>query len=385
LHFSFKPEHLVIGFARESVRPGQPVPVITKEFLVSEDGERLVTRLNEVSKLVLARASPTAPVHESQVDHLIAVFRRDRSVDVWINEVAFMGKVRAKQSFKVGDEVYSDQIADIAEMVPQGISFPDDCGYLIIFSVGWRKALLYDFTTLNPEAPAIPRNVPRMLGAAWAYLMYRSRFAVTEDEWKRILAEKWFPFVGLPSGLIDEMIAHARAAWPIDGLLPKIIEAVKKDVERLRAFVESGNVFARHRGIVLPALSAYERGDHPLVVSALFPRIEGILREYHALAGSGSPKPATLAGDAARSGDRHEFSLLLPLKFEEYLKTVFFASEDFSDPTKVVHVTRHAVAHGVAEDKLLDEKAATLGVLILQQIGYLLSDAKRIPEKQPNV
>lgn len=65
--------------------------------------------------------------------------------------------------------------------------------------------------------------------------------------------------------------------------------------------------------------------------------------------------------------------MLLPLRFKEYLTEVFFGFEDFNaDPTQVKLVTRHAVAHGVASDELLDEKAAVIGVLLVQQLAYLL-------------
>jgi hypothetical protein len=91
-----------------------------------------------------------------------------------------------------------------------------------------------------------------------------------------------------------------------------------------------------------------------------------------AVADSGAPKPDALAGTATSRPTAPAFSLLLPLRFKRYLTDVFFGFEDFTDPTKVTRATRHAVAHGVASDDVLDAKAAAIGVLLLQQLAYLL-------------
>ncbi len=168
------------------------------------------------------------------------------------------------------------------------------------------------------------------------------------------------------------MAHHAREGWPLDDLLPKILGAVRNDLPKVRALITSGPLFARHRKVLIDALEAFQRGEHALAAAAIYPRIEGILREHHAIRGTGKPGPAALAGSATRTAGSAGVSLLLPLRFEEYLTGVFFGSEDFSDPTQVTRVTRHAVAHGVASDDLLDEKAAVIGVLLIQQLAYLL-------------
>src|SRR4051812_46537475 len=124
------------------------------------------------------------------------------------------------------------------------------------------------------------------------------------------------------------------------------------------------------------ALNAFDRGEYPLAATAIYPRVEGLLREHHAIRGNGAPKPDALAGSATERPGTPAFSLLLPLRFRRYLTDVFFAFEDFSDPTKVTRATRHAVAHGVASDDVLDAKAAAIGVLMLQQLAYLLPGEK---------
>ena len=77
-----------------------------------------------------------------------------------------------------------------------------------------------------------------------------------------------------------------------------------------------------------------------------------------------SPAGPLATGDAGGNGT-------LPRRWR-HLSGFFFGYEDFTDPTKVTRVTRHAVSHGVASDELLDAKAAAIGILVVQQLAYLL-------------
>jgi hypothetical protein len=345
-----------------------------------------VQRLTALSDALLSKAPAGARVSpESQIDHLIALFHPDGRNEVWINEPGFRAKMKVKRDVATGESVLRDDIADIAAMEPLGLVFPPDAGYVVLFSVGWRKGLAFDFSPLipaehfGPDASRSTGDVPTLLGGLYSYLLFRNRFILTDDEWGRFFAERWFPFAGLPAELIDRMTQHARDGWPLDRLLPSVLEAVRAALPKTKALVASGALFARHRKVLGDALNAFDRGEYQLAAAALYPRMEGLLREHHAIHGTGSPKPDALAGTATVRASDAPFSLLLPLRFKRYLTHVFFGGEDFSDPTKVTLATRHAIAHGVASDDVLDAKAAAVGVLLLQQLAYLLP-GERLPE-----
>jgi hypothetical protein len=385
VRFAFQSQHLMIGFAARASRGGEErAPVVFREFLTSDDGDRLMGRLTEIWSALTPFAPSGSPIPlESQVDHIVAVMHPDRRVEVWINEVAFAIKAKCKRDVAAGEGVLRDDIVDVAEMVPVGVQIPTGCGFAIMFSVGWRKGLVYDFGPLLPrdQMPAELREalsgkdpvaVPRLLGGLYSYLQFRSRFVLTEEDWRRLLDERWFAFSGLPAGLLDEMIQHVRAGWRLDDLLPKISSAVRGNLPRTRAMVAGVRVFARHRRLIGDALSSFERGEHQLAAAALYPVVEGLLREHHAVYGAGKAKPEALAESATQDALGSQFSLLLPLRFKEYLTKVFFGPEDFSDPAQVTRATRHAVAHGVASDDVLAEKAAIIGVLLIEQLAYLL-------------
>jgi hypothetical protein len=309
---------------------------------------------------------------------MVVLVHLDGRVEIWINEPGLGAKMMVKRDVAAGEPVMHDDIADIAALEPIGLVFPPDAGYVVLFSVGWRKGLAFDFGPLIPPEhfPAdMARSigdVPTLLAGLYTYLLFRNRFIMTEDEWGRFFRERWFPFAGLPSGLIDAMNQHAREGWPIDELLPKVLDAARGGLLQTKALVASGPLFERHRKVLGDALNAFERGEYPLACAGIYPRVEGILREHHAIRGAGAAKPNALAGSATERPGTPSFSLLLPLRFKRYLTDVFFAFEDFADPTRVTRATRHAVAHGVASDDVLDAKAAVIGVLLLQQLAYLL-------------
>lgn len=382
MRFSFRNELPLAGFAARSARKGDmKAPVVFRQMLTTEDGELLASRLMEISKAILAKAPPGVQVpKESQIDNMIALVHRDGGVNAWVNDVNFHAKAKVKRSVAAGEPVMADDLVDIAEMVPEGISFPDDAGYIVLISVGWRKGLVFDFSPVMPPEH-LPREVlaqrpmpvTKMLAGMYTYLQYRNRFIMTEEDWNRFFASRWFPFTALPGEVVDEMVNHAREGWDIDDVLPRVLQAVKAQLPDLRKLVASSPMFQRHRKILSEALDAFERGEHALAVAAMYPRIEGILRERYALREPRKPNQADLASTPAIHTDAHPtFSLLLPARFSGYLSDFFFGYEDFTDPTKVTRVTRHAVSHGVASDQLLDAKAAAIGVLVIQQLAYLI-------------
>lgn len=392
MHFTLTDQPRLVGFALRSSRGSEGgAPVVFREFVTSEDGERLVQRLEQISQVVLSNAPPSARVAESQIDHLVALFHLGGRVEVWINEPGFRAKAKVKRDVSAGEAVMRDDIADVAQLEPMGITFPRDAGYVVLFSVGWRKGLAFDFAPLIPAeqfAPGGPPtlgDVPTLLGGLYTYLLFRNRFIMTEDEWARFFTERWFPFVGLPAALIDEMTQRARDGWPLDEMLPKVVEAVRAGLPGLRALIAAAPLFERHRRILGDALNAFNRREYQLAAAAIYPLVEGVLREHHAIQGKGAPKPEALATTATTQASIPAHSLLLPFRFKSYLTDVFFGFEDFSDPTKVTRATRHAVSHGVASDELLDEKAATLGVLLLQQLAFLLPGSGSLPARPEGI
>src|ERR1700689_4587268 len=94
-----------IGVAAKASRKGETAAIRITGFVSSEDGQDLITHLEQFSSMLLAKAvgDKGSP---SQVDNLLAIVRRDKTATVYVNELrpAFISKVaRAKER---GDPVF---------------------------------------------------------------------------------------------------------------------------------------------------------------------------------------------------------------------------------------------------------------------------------------
>jgi hypothetical protein len=357
------------GFADAAARAGETARVVTAEFLTTDDGDRLFSRAEQLYAFLAARAPAPIPA-PSQIDHMCAFFHRSGAVDVFVNEPGFTALTQVKTSVVAGAPVMSDQVSDVVSMVPSGVAIPADAGHFVLFSHGWRKAVVYDFGAAS-DAGGPSAALGLKLGAAFSYLLGRSRFTISEEAWQRLLEQRWFPFIGLPAELLHEMIAHAEAGWSVDDLLPRLSFNTRTRLPAIGNLVKTAPTLERHRKVIEQAFGAFDRSDYALVTAALLPRVEGIIRERHANRGAGRASQTALVETVGKSGS-HTFSLMLPRRLATYLEEVFFGPEDFTDPARVRNVTRHAVAHGVVSDGLLGEKEATLAVLLVEQLTFLM-------------
>ena len=110
-------------------------------------------------------------------------------------------------------------------------------------------------------------------------------------------------------------------------------------------------------------------------------QIEGILRTQHNSLGiENQPSPKNLSESAVTTKIENEKCLLLPHRFDTYLREVYFAN--FDPSAQDIGVSRHAVGHGVASTSEFNRKSAVIGILIVHQLSYFLKDERR---RQPEL
>lgn len=359
-----------IGITIDSAREGESVRVQTRGFVTTEDGDALVDLLEQISDAWLSHVPGHPP--ESTIDHAVFVFRRDGTAQVFVNEVPMRALIALKVGgVQKGDPVGRDAVADTHRLTLDGVDVPGDAGILVVLSVRWRRGVLYDFSPLSGGPPREPQELERMLAAAWTYLSFQDRVGLRTDDWDRLTSQAWFPFIGLPTPRIKAMVRHARAGWAVDDLLPTVIDDVHANLPRLRRQIENGWLFEKHQQVFLRALEHFERDDYLSTATMLYPRIEGLLREQHALVAAHSKATqAALASSAVTDplGVRHELSLLVPERFRRYIEEIYFAG---FDPTAPSGANRNTIGHGVAPEAELGQKAAVLGILIAEQLAFL--------------
>lgn len=367
-------DHLPAGFSAESVRASTSVTVRVRGFVSSEEGDELVEVLDQISDLWLSRLPRR--LRESAIDHVVIVFRRDQTAEIFVNEINMHTFTSLKKSVGAGEMVERDAVADVHRLVLTGVDVPPDAGVLVVLSARWRRGVLYDFAPLGPDAPRREQNeLERMLASAWTYLLFQERVGLADDDWARFGSSGWFPFIGLPTTRIKRMRHHARAGWSLDDLLPEILEDVRANLPRLREQVGAGWLFEGHRAVISKALEHFEAGDYMSAAAMLYPRIEGLMRAQHARVAAGTKITQRSLAESAVADPgqtRHEWSLLLPARFETYLTETYFAHFDPAAPTGV---GRNTVGHGVAPEADLDAKAAVIAVLAVEQLAFMCATA----------
>ena len=365
------------GFGPQPIRGPCYLWICTKEFVSSEDGALFVDRLEGMGQMLFPAITPSLEIIPARVNHYLAIIRPDSTGTMYINELDFRSKILPKRSFETGQPVSFDDIADVREMClylhDEHVVVPADCGVVLFFSVGWRRGLFYDLDPLSPDS-GTPRDydIETQFGQCYAYLGFQSRLQITKPEWDEMLRERWFPFISLKTGTIQEILGHVRNGRSVDDLLERIHQEVLSGLEAELSKWGQHPFFGDHLDLLKQAVNRYRAGDYISAVSILFPRIEGILRGYHRVSRSGEKISQSALVQAAVDNNpnvQHKHSLLLPTKFRDYLLEIFF--ENF-DPEKPENLTRHTVAHGVAPATDFNLKGATLGFLILQQLSYYL-------------
>lgn len=377
MSFEIKFENVPAGICVDAVRGSGTVKVRAIEFVSEEDGDTLVERLEAFGSDILSKLPGNPPVQPSQVQHLLAIIRRDGSSTVYLNELRTRGQVQVKKDFTKGDPVFSDDIADVHRLEFEGVTIPDDAGIVFIFAVGWRRAMFYDLAPLSPR-DAKPRDydVGAALAQFYTYLMFQHRFKITDQTWQRLFDGQWFPFITLKEATVRNLISHANNGWPLDDLAEAIAGEVKVALPALLSRWRATSTFADHLKFLEQAVERYSAGDFLSATALLFPRIEGLLRSHQKLTDpSGQATQKGLSGSAVKTAEneRHSSTPLLPARFRQYLESVYFANFDPTDSK--IKVSRNSVGHGVVASDECSVKAATISLLLVDQICYLGSKA----------
>lgn len=199
-------------------------------------------------------------------------------------------------------------------------------------------------------------------------------FSLNNVHWDRLFQGGWFPFISIPNRIMRPMISAVKSGSSPDLYTKHIVEALRKIVPDIKARWGGVAILQDHVPLLDRALDRFVEGDYLSATAILFQRIEGILRSILIASGIATkPGQSQLAEIAVRgSVDKmHEYSWLLPNRFKEYLKTVYFAN--FSAGHASPSLSRNSVAHGVARAQDFNEKGACIGILIVDQLRFLLA------------
>jgi hypothetical protein len=121
--------------------------------------------------------------------------------------------------------------------------------------------------------------------------------------------------------------------------------------------------------IIREAVQRFRANDFLSCNALLWTRIEGILRSHARLSGQNIDlRPGALARHATKG--LPESALVMPRRFERYITSVYFRKYD--PQASPDSIGRHSVSHGDAPVAFFDKKHATIALLIVHQLAYVL-------------
>lgn len=371
------------GIAAEAAKGGETAMIQVAGVATSEDGEVLIRYLGFAGELIDQLRKIGHDHRCSQIDNFLAIIRRDRSATVYVNELHLVSKIRIARACEAGEAIYKDDIIDITETRLGELDVPDDVGVICVLSQGWRKAVLFDFAAFAGDSAGRYFDIWPTLGQLVARLTFQERFSLSEADWKQMFACRWFPFGGLRNSTIESLIGHVRAGWGATELLGEMREQMLGKVDSFLESWRKKQQFSNHIQFFETAVERFKADDYLSCISIVFPRIEGVLRSHHIVVSPASKRSqAALSAEAVASISDNPHSLLLPLKFEQYLREVFFAS--FDDRDSYIPVNRNSAGHGVANADDYTLETAILGLLILHQLFYCFPPDSPSSDQPPN-
>ncbi len=371
---------ILAGYTAKTVFEGEEATLIIREFVSSEDGDQFDTRIKGIPNILLSLVPEEQAEELMPVRAMVAILHKDTTATLYLDTIPGdlepILHIRSKRGFDKGEGVALDDIADVDRLQYKGVHFPDDAGVAVCFRFANRIGFFYDLSPIVSGSNNGPRemDVEAFLGTCICYLSQQHLFQLEEDDWRFLFDSQWFPFIGMKVDTRRQLVERVKARLALDDLLPAVAEETKAHCENLRAKIRQHKVFAPHRAILEHALNEYLEGDYISSTAIVYPRIEGVMRSLHRAGNqNNSATQSTLATAAvtARGSGQRAGTLLLPDKFLHYLRDVYFAS---FDPNSLAAISRNSVGHGIAQQDDFNLKAATLGLLTLDQMSHFLPD-----------
>lgn len=144
----FRLEERLAGFALAPAGPGQDVPVQYRELLGPSDGAKLTDRLEQLQSVLFGKI-PGLP-SPSLIDHLLIVIHSDLSGTAHVNELEVKAQVKVGRDLEAGSPVFVSDIVDVSS-IDLGVDVPNDSAVVVVRSLGWKRALFFDFGPLAPN------------------------------------------------------------------------------------------------------------------------------------------------------------------------------------------------------------------------------------------
>jgi hypothetical protein len=314
----------------------------------------------------------------SSIDNLLVLISPNLRAEAYVNELTPTGTVFVTHAVEKDAQVKFEDLATI-ETLDLGVEVPEDHGFVLMLSHGWRKVVMFDFAPLLLPPLTREYDCPTAFGTIYTHLLFLEQLRITDEAWEHMFERGWFPFRFLPHRSLQRLIRLASSKRELDECVDdKAIAAIAERASSTDLF--SAAPFSLHRSLIEHAMARFKDGDYVSTVSILYPRIEGILRSMLHAKGLAAGRLKGIINDGAAEVEKSApaDSLLLPHRFAVFTRTVLF--REWSQSASASHISRHTVSHGVAPQEHFNRNAAVVAVLSLLQLGLYLKRGSTKPE-----
>jgi hypothetical protein len=361
----------VDAIAGETIPSGQKGVFIVKLFVSSLD-QGFEKICNSITQLLLG-----SPQGDS-INKLLALIKQDGTGYIYPEHFPLSLEARAKRSIKAGEVVSKTDLIDII-----GIMFVDsvfdlnveDGDKLVwLFRIDWKFGLFFDFSgKLKAD------KLSKELANYYRRLLYFDIYMFLENQhnFDSLIQDGWFPFIGLVTEHFQNLIQYYSEEKKFILHIGKILNYfTKAKIDKMTHNWWDNYIFNDKRSLIETGINAYLQDTTAGYISSikiLSSEIEGIIRINYVREYGRNPTTQELKQYLIDKG-KAKFSAIgslgFPGLFYNYLNEVLFKGFDLM--TDDVPISRHSVAHGVAEAEAYQKVRAFQLILVLDQIYFFL-------------
>lgn len=369
--FQLKLKTDILGVSLSSGNKDDELKVARRGFFTDYDNESLFVILQQLSNLFLNEWTLKEKKSVSHIRNCLIFINANKEASIHINCPTFI-EIVSKKAIEKNDPVFKKDIADVRKMDFQGIELQSTCAVIYIFSVGWRRGLYFDFLPIDSEKEYTTGDLSTIFASLYSYLQFPEIHRLEPEIKNKIFEKGWFPFIRIIGNYFEKLYTSIKENLDTYDLELEIAESFNEEslIEMKDTWLKK-DPYNKHQRLIDKGIERYLAGDYISTISILYPRIEGIMR-YMCLGEKGKVTSKNLAQKITleAKGKSIEYGLFLPDDFNEYLTKVYFQSFDLE--TGEVNLSRHSLAHGVADEESFSKIKAIQGILILDQISYYI-------------
>ena len=373
-----------VGFAVGNKKIGDTTARVLSSARLTSDDPNFHHYSEQISNIFLNKAQ----ILINSVSQFLVIIHQDLSADLYVNDFPVAIEIRPKKDIKKGEVVRQGDIADVSKVIFPQVTIIDTDKIIYCFKVGWRFGLFFDLSPrVQPKESQYPVRAEKLdvdeamrsIGDLYRYLSFYNVYKILESEiqFEEMKKDGWFPFVEIVAHEYKELSETYVNKFDHENRIRTIVDRFDKDrINRITDKWWKKNTFNENKNVIEAGIHAYLENTPSGIVNCiknLWTEMEGILRrQYLVESGKGNNvKSNDLINfiiKKAKDKSKSDSSLLFPLPFLKYLKTVVYPS--FNIENGKVEMSRHTSSHGVAKANEYTKERALQLILIMDQLYF---------------